>query len=169
VSVPNITGADPVNMADGSFQVQGTDLSIGQTEPRGLFFSHYYSSSRHNSNLAGIASGWLHNYFINAANISSPQAGLGGTTPAQAAAMLVATASAISTYNSAPDPKNWLVTVLIAKWGIDQLTAKAVSITMGKDTIQFIQQPDGSFTPPANCTMTLTHSSRTARTLLSIQ
>lgn len=159
VSVPDITGADPVNMADGTFQVQATDLSLGQTEPRGLNFSRYYNSSRRNSNLAGIASGWLHNYFINAANVSSPQAGLGGTTPAQAASMLVATASAISVYNGAqPDPKNWLTTALIAKWGIDQLTAKAVSVTMGKDTIQFIKQPDGSFTPPANCTMTLTQA-----------
>ncbi len=156
VSVPNITGADPVNMADGTFQVQATDLSLGQTEPRGLSFSRYYSSSRRNSNLAGMAPGWLHNYYLNAATISAPQAGLGGTTPAQMAAMTVAITAANSLYNNAsPDPKNWMTTVLIAKWGIDQLTAKAVSVTLGKDTVQFIKQPDGSFTPPANCTMTL--------------
>ena len=41
------------------------------------------------------------------------------------------------------------------QWGIDQLTAKAVSVSLGKDTVQFIRQPDGSYTPPANCTMTL--------------
>ena len=29
---------------------------------------------------------------------------------------------------------------------------------MGKDTLQFVQQPDGNYTPPANCTMTLTQS-----------
>ena len=156
VSVPNFTGADPVNMADGTFQVQATDLSLGQTEPRGLSFSRYYNSSRRNSNLAGMAPGWIHNYYLNAATVSSPQAGLGGTTPAQMASILVATASAISVYNGdQPDPKNWMVTALIAKWGIDQLTAKAVSVSLGKDTIQFIKQPDGSFTPPANCTMTL--------------
>ena len=149
-------------MADGTFQVQATDLSLGQTEPRGLSFSRYYNSSRRNSNLAGIAPGWVHNYYINAANISSPEAGLGGTTPAQAAAMLTATASAISFYNHGQlDPKNWTVTALIAKWAIDQLTAKAVSVSLGKDTIQFIQQPDGSYMPPANCTMTLMQSGST--------
>jgi RHS repeat-associated protein len=159
VSVPNITGADPVNMADGTFQVQATDLSLGQTEPRGLSFSRYYSSSRRNSNLAGIAPGWIHNYYLNAATISSPQAGLGGSTPAQAAPMLAAMIAAINLFDGPQhQPKNWLVTTLIAKWGIDQLTAKAVSITMGKDTVQFIKQPDGSFTPPANCTMTLTQA-----------
>ncbi len=159
VSVPNITGADPVNMADGTFQVQATDLSLGQTEPRGLSFSRYYSSSRRNSNLAGIAPGWIHNYYLNAATVSSPQAGLGSTTPAQMAAMMVAITAANGFYNGdQPDPRNWETTALIAKWGIDQLTAKAVSVTLGKDTIQFIKQPDGSFTPPANNTMTLTQS-----------
>jgi RHS repeat-associated protein len=155
-SLPSFTAADPVDMADGTFQVEATDLSLGQTEPRGLSFSRYYNSSRRNSNLAGIAPGWVHNYYINAANISSPAAGLGRTTPAQAAAMLTATAAAISFYNHGQlDPKNWTVTALIAKWAIDQLTAKAVSVSLGKDVIQFIQAPDGSYTPPANCTMTL--------------
>ena len=156
VSVPDFTGADPVNMADGTFQVQATDLSLGQTEPRGLSFSRFYNSSRRNSNLGGISYGWLHNYYINAATVTSAQAGLGGTTPAQMASMLVATATVNGLFNaSPPDPKNWMVTALITKWGIDQLTGKAVSVTLGKDTIQFIQQPDGSYTPPANCTMTL--------------
>ena len=166
VSLPSLTGADPVNMADGTFQVQATDLSVGDTEPRGLSFSHYYSSSRRNSHLAGMAPGWLHNYYMNAATVSSPQAGLGGTTPAQMATMLVATEAAISIYNRAqPDPKNWLTTALIAKWGIDQLTAKAVSVSLGQDTIQFIKQPDGSFTPPANSTMMLTQATNGAYTL----
>src|SRR5882724_3524813 len=156
VSVPNITAADPVNMADGTFQVQETDISLGQTEPRGLSFSRYYSSSRRNSNIAGIAPGWLHNYYINAATISSPQAMLGGTTPAQMASLTVATTVISGFYvPEPPDPKNWVITALVAKWGIDQLTAKAVSITLGNSVYQFIQQPDGSYTPPANCTMTL--------------
>ena len=57
---------------------------------------------------------------------------------------------------TSPDPKNWTVTALIAKWGIDQLTKNAVSVNLGNSTIQFVKQPDGSFTPPANCTMSLT-------------
>src|SRR6266545_5157351 len=71
------------------------------------------------------------------------------------APMLVATRAAIALYQTQPDPKNWLTTTLIAKWGIDQLVGNSVSITLGNDTIQFIKQPDGSFTPPATCTMTL--------------
>ena len=104
VSVPNFTGADPVNMADGTFQVQATDLSLGQTEPRGLSFSRYYNSSRRNSNLAGMAPGWIHNYYLNAATVSSPQAGLGGTTPAQMASILVATPHRQPVFTMATNP-----------------------------------------------------------------
>ena len=57
-----------------------------------------------------------------------------------------------------PDPKNWLVTALIAKWGVDQMTKSGVSVSLGKDTVQFVQQPNGAFTPPANSTATLTAS-----------
>jgi len=166
VSIPSLTGADPVNMADGTFQVDATDLTVGQTEPRGLNCSRYYNSSRRNSNLSGIAPGWVHNYYMRTTLISSPQAGMGGSTPAQMAPMLVAITAANSLFNlQQPDPKNWLTTALIAKWGDDQLTAKAVSISLGQDTLQFIQQPDGSFTPPANCTMTLTQATNSAYSL----
>ena len=114
------------------------------------------------SNPAGMAGGWIHNYSITANNIAAPQACLGGTTPAQAASMFTATAAAIALYNGGyPDPKNWLTTALIAKWGVDQLTKSGVSIALGKDTLQFVQQPNGVFTPPANCTATLTQNGST--------
>jgi RHS repeat-associated protein len=154
--LPAITAADPVNMAEGTFQSEGTDLALGAGEPNGLRFNRYYSSSRRNSNLAGIAPGWIHNYYLKATPLTAPEAALGATTPAQMAAMLVATCSALNLYNGAqPDPKNWMVNALIAKWGIDQLTGNAVSVSLGQDTVQFIRQPDGGYTPPANCTLTL--------------
>src|SRR5258707_5616054 len=74
--------------------------------------------------------------------------------------MLAATASAIALYNAAvANPKNWTVTALIAKWGVDQITKGGVSISLGKDTVQFVLQPNGVYTPPANCTMTLIKAS----------
>jgi RHS repeat-associated protein len=159
---PYLTGADPVDMVDDTFQVEHTDLSLGQSEPRGITLSRYYNGTRRYSNPAGMAGGWLHNYCIHAYNVAAPQAGLGMTTPAQAAPMIVATCAAIGIYNNAqPDPKNWVVSVLIAKWGIDQIIRNGVSVTLGKDTVQFVQQPDGSFTPPGNCTMTLSQNGST--------
>ncbi len=150
------TGADPVNLVDGSFEITASDLALGQTEPRGLNLTRYYSSARRNSNPAGMAPGWLHNYYCTVLPTSAPQIALGGATAQQMAPMLVATCAALNLYNySAPNPKNWTVTTLIAKWGIDQIINSAVSVNLGKDTLQFLRQPNGLYTPPANCTMSL--------------
>jgi RHS repeat-associated protein len=159
--------ADPVDTADDTFEVQNTDLSLGQSDPRGITLSRYYNGTRRNSNASGMADGWIHNYCITANNIAAPQAGLGGTTPAQAAPMLAATAAAIAMYNGgSPDAKNWLTTALITKWGVDQLIKNGVSVNLGKDTLQFVQQPNGVFTPPANSTATLTQSNSAYSLLL---
>lgn len=153
------TVADPVDAADGTFQVEQVDLSLGQSEPKGITLSRYYNGIRRYSNLAGMSGGWIHNYYVNAASVAAPQAEWGGTTPAQAAPLLTATCAALGLYNGAnPDAKNWMVTALIAKWAVDQLSHNSVSIVMGKDTVQFVQQPNGGYTPPGNCTMTLTQS-----------
>ena len=42
---------------------------------------------------------------------------------------------------------------------MDQLKNNAVSITMGADAVQFIKQPDGTYTAPAGISMTLTKPS----------
>ncbi len=160
VYTPAPSGGDPVDLANDTFQVESTDLSLGQAEPRGISLSRYYNGTRRFSNPAGMTGGWIHNYSITANNIAAPQACLGGTTPAQAASMFTATAAAIATYNGGyPNPKNWLTTALIAKWGVDQLTKSGVSVNLGKNTLQFIQQPNGVFTPPASSIATLTQSS----------
>jgi len=154
-----VLAADPVDMADGTFQVEHTDLSLGQAEPRGITLSRYYNGTRRYSNPAGMAGGWVHNYSVNANTVPAPQASLGGTTPQQMAPMIAATCAAAGLYNSVtPDPKNWMVSALIAKWGVDQLNKNGVSVILGKDTVQFVKQPNGTFTPPANCTMTLTQN-----------
>ncbi|MEI7733692.1 MAG: transglutaminase domain-containing protein, partial [Verrucomicrobiota bacterium] len=153
--VPPVFSGDPVSMVDGSFRVSAADLALGQPEPRGVRFTRYYSSSRRLHNLASMAHGWTHNYNMKAMDVSAPLAGLGDTTPAQMAPMIVATKSAFELYNTSPSPKNWAVTALIAKWGLDQLINNAVSVTLGDDTIQFIKQPNGTYTPPAKSTMTM--------------
>ena len=159
VGSPTYTLGDPVDAVDGTFQVEHTDLSIGQPEPRGINLSRYYNGTRRFNNPAGMAGGWVHNYAINVATVAAPQACLGGTTPAQAAPTIAATAAAIAVYNGGvPDAKNWLTTALIAKWGVDQLAKNGASVTLGKDTLQFVKQPTGIFTPPANSTATLTQS-----------
>ena len=156
LATPTAMVADPVDAANGTFQVEHTDLSVGQAEPRGITLSRYYNGMRRFNSVGGLTPGWVHNYCITANNLAAPQAGLGGTTPAQMASMLVASYAALQLYNNTqPNPKNWLTTALIAKWGVDQLTKNGVSVSLGRDAVQFVKQPNGVFTPPANCTMTL--------------
>jgi RHS repeat-associated protein len=155
VYVPPVYGADPVSMVDGSFHLSTTDLSLGQAEPRGITLSRHYSSSRRHHNLAGMANGWVHSYYARAADVSAPLAGLGDTTPAQMAPLIVATKAAFELYSTTATPKNWAVSSLIAKWGIDQIINNAVSVSLGKDTLQFTKQPNGTFTPPAGSTHAL--------------
>jgi len=149
------TAADPVSMVDGSFLEEQTDLALGEAEPRGLRFTRHYNSRRNRQNVAELGHGWTHNYYFKITETSAPEAGLGETTPEQMAPMLAALTAAAEVYNSTPDAKNWMVTALIAKWGVDQLIRNAVSVTLGNDTIQFIKQPNGTFTPPANSTFSL--------------
>jgi len=159
LSLPHQNGGDPINMLDGTFEITSTDLSLGQTEPRGLNLTRYYSSERINYNPAGMGPGWLHTYFCQAVSFSDPEVGLGTGTVEQMCPMIVATYAGLNFYTGqTPDPKNWTVTALIAKWGIDQLIANAVSVSLGDKTIEFARQPDGSYTPPGNCTMTLIQS-----------
>ena len=132
------------------FRCKINDLSLGQSEPKGITLTRYYNGTRRFSNQGSMTGGWINNYSATANNVPALQACLGGTTPAQAVPMIAATASAIALYNSGtPDPKNMMVTALVAKWAIDQITSSGVSVNIGKDILQFVQQPDGSFTPPA--------------------
>jgi len=156
-SVTVAVGADPVSMADAAFKVATPDLSIGQAEPMGITFTRYYSPTYRHLNLANMGYGWVNSYYMNLATVSAPETSLGGNTPAQMAPILTAAWAAANLYNTTPSAKNWLVTALIAKWGIDQTINNAVSVTLGNNVLQFIKQPDGSFTPPANCNWSLTN------------
>ena len=159
IYTPPSTGGDPMDLANGTFQVQSTDLSVGRSEPQGISLTRYYNGTRRFSKVGGMTGGWIHNYCVTANQVPAAQAVLGGTTPAQAASMLTATAAAIATYNNGnPNPKNWLSMALIAKWAIDQLTKSGVSVNLGKNTLQFVEQPNGIFVPPASTSATLTQS-----------
>ncbi len=105
-ATPTTPGADPVNMADGSFTLNSTDLSVGLAEPRGFSFSRHYSSNRRNQNPANMAHGWTHNYKMYASEETSIEAGLGLRTPAEMASCLVATKAALDVYSGTEE--NWL-------------------------------------------------------------
>src|SRR5204862_4366214 len=124
--VDDVQLGDPVRMSDGAFQEHKTDLFLGSGEPRGISFARSYSSSRRFNNPAGMSAGWRHNYHFGLFEGSDADTALGGGTPAQMASMLVAARAAFELYRTNLEPRNWLLTVLIAKWGGDQLINNSV-------------------------------------------
>lgn len=155
-------GADPVNLQDGSFNLDVTDLAVGQPAPRGFSFERHYDSNRRYTNEANIAKGWTHNYIMSVAERSDAAAGLGKSGPREAVSMLVTTHMVSAVFNSTAISEpvlRWSLAALIAKWGVDQLRNNAVSVGLGKDSMQFIKQADGTYTAPGGVKMNLTKPS----------
>ncbi|MCC6226728.1 MAG: hypothetical protein IT195_10025, partial [Microthrixaceae bacterium] len=146
---------DPVDMASGAYIYDKADLSIDADTQRPLAFARHYDSNRRNLDPTALGYGWTHNWHIRATRRSDIKAGLGETTPAEMAPALVATAAALEVFSGSSTAKEWAVAALIARWGVDALKENAVSVTMGKDAVQFVRLPDGRFLRPQGLTHTL--------------
>jgi RHS repeat-associated protein len=155
---PSYTAADPVDMATGAMIFDKEDLSLGQSGVRGLSFQRNYNSNRSNVDSSKLGYGWTHNYDMRAVVRTAIEAGLGETTPAEAAQILAAATIINELVKSNTSIKEMVAGALVAKVAIDNLLNNAVSLTMGKDNVQFIKQPDGTYTAPASSTMSLTKS-----------
>lgn len=147
---------DPVDMGSGGFTLQSTDLTLGEAEPRGLALRRSYNSHRRDADPVGLGWGWTHSYDLRATVRSAPEAMLGETTPFDAATSIVAAYACADVFSQAAAAKDWGLAALIVGWGVDRMQDNAVAITMGGESLQFIQQPDGTYQPPAKSTLTLT-------------
>lgn len=156
-SLINPTSWDPVDMATGAFLLDATDISLGGSAPRGLAFSRSYNSQRRTDDRPGLGSGWTHNWHGSVAIRSAVDAGLGETTTAEAAPLMLATAVVRDLIANSParSAKNWVIAALVTDWATDQLIDNAASVTIGKRTLQFIRMPDGSYVAPAGLSATL--------------
>jgi len=155
VTTPAYYGADPVDMASGAFVYDRTDLQLGRAAPRGLSFARHYNSNRRYDKSRGLGYGWTHNFDIRIAERSSIKAGLGETVHYQMAPFLASIAVAKDLYAGNTSAKEWLGACLAIDWATDQLLYKSVAVTMGQQTVEFVEMPDGSYAPPAGITMEL--------------
>lgn len=155
---PSQFGADPVDMATGAMVYDKEDLSLGQSGTRGLTFQRHYNSNRNLSDAAKLGYGWTHNYSMKAVVRTAAEAGLGETTPYEAAQIIAASVIINELVKDSTAIKQMVSGALVAKAAVDNLLNNAVSLTMGKETVQFIKQPDGNYTSPAGSKTTLTKS-----------
>ncbi len=146
---------EPVDMVTGAYLLDHDDLVMDG--PLSLRLSRHYSSkSRSNKGVLGY--GWVHSYNISASRHSAYDAGLGLRTPADAVSVFVATTAIKDLIQNEDTAQGWLAASLTANWAMEQLIDNAVSISDGQRVITFVEQPDGSFTPPPGMTVSLTET-----------
>ena len=157
---PTPVANDPVEMAGGAFIHDHTDLAMGDAAPRGLAFSRSYNSSRNNED-HGRGYGWTHNYDISLARSSHGEPGIGTRQPVDAAAMIAAMAVNLDLMKNQDDIQGWMIASLINKWAVDQLINNTVNIRLGKQTMEYVRLPDGSYSAPAGITTRLVDNGAT--------
>ncbi|MFD2256890.1 RHS repeat-associated core domain-containing protein [Luteolibacter algae] len=157
-TTPQHTFGDPVDVATGAWVSDVTDLTMGGSDPAGITFTRSYNSNAAYNNTAGLGFGWTHSYDISATTRSSVKAGLGATTSYQAAPFFAALAAAADLSRNHTTAKEWATAALAIHWAVDQLRYKAVAVTIGNRTLEFVEMPDGSFVPPAGMNLTLSRN-----------
>jgi RHS repeat-associated protein len=159
---PPVTASDPVDMSTGAFTLASDDMSTGvESAPRGLRFSHSYTSLHHLNDDQCLGKGWTHNLDMRAMVRTAVEESAGLGTPAQCAPLLAAIPVMCDLYRTDATPKEFGIAVHTAGWLVDMMTNGAVSIHIGPQTFQFVKMPDGSYSSPAGSTATLTQTGTT--------
>ncbi|WP_298272476.1 DUF6531 domain-containing protein, partial [Geobacter sp.] len=141
-------------MASGAYYYDHADLAIGGSAPLGLAFTRSYDS-RLNLAKKTLGHGWTHNYDIYLSATSHGDPGLGKRQPVDAASLIAALYVSLDLLKTKDNIQVWMVASLASKWGVDQLIDNAVTVHMGKNTVEFIKLADGSYMPPPGITTQL--------------
>lgn len=150
--------SDPVDIATGNLAYDRDDLSLGSgVPPMGISLKRFYNSGQVNLK-STLGFGWHHSFDIAAQVRSEGAAGLGLRSPADAAALLVASVVIGDVVANESNAKGWATVSLVSKWATDQLNDNAVSVQLGDKNLDFVRLPDGSYNPPPGATATLTKS-----------
>jgi YD repeat-containing protein len=152
--VPKITSREPVDMAGGAYIYEHTDLSLGETAPKGLSFMRSYNSNR-NLEKRSLGYGWRHNYDIYLERHSHGDPGLGSRQPVDAAALITELYVTLDLMKNEDTLLGWTVASLASKWAVAQLIDNAVTVHLGDKLMQFIKLPDGTYSPPPGITTEL--------------
>ncbi len=140
-TIPSLSSWDPVDLHRGTFLLEKEDITQGDN----LQFVRLYNSGLNEEKSPGLGNGWTHNYEISATERTAWSEVLGRGTAEQTASMAVAihaakTIFALVPANDAEKARNWALTALITKWGVDGMLNNCVSVKIGKESMQFVKQ-----------------------------
>ena len=149
-----VFGADPVDLFTGDLVHQRDDLVIGQPGLCGLTFSRTYNSGL-NSQASVMGYGWKHNFDVRATVNSHGAPGLGSRAPLDLVSAVVRAKVCADVMKNENNLKGWMISALVGKWELDQLTDNSVSVQLADRALEFIKLSDGSYNPPPGVTATL--------------
>ena len=160
-NLPSSKSQEPIDMADGAYLYDHTDLSLGRGAPLGLAFARSYSSNRSLSKRA-LGSGWTHNYDIYLRPSSHGEPVLGNRQPVDAAGFIAALYAGLDLLKSQDTIEAWMVASLASKWAVDQVIDNAVALQPGGGReIEFIKLADGTYSSPPGVTTQLSKNGST--------
>ncbi|MBU2569647.1 MAG: hypothetical protein KJ725_06325 [Gammaproteobacteria bacterium] len=139
---------DPINLVTGDFLYDQDDITVGSSaHPFGLGFSrHYNSGSRLTDGTLGL--GWTHNFAIRATLGSDGFQGMGEDSPVDAAASIAAIYVALDILQGSKTKDRLVVSALIERWFMDNLTDNVVTVSQPGNTQRYIKLADGSYNAP---------------------
>ncbi len=157
--------SDPVDMSNGSFFHDATDLTLAGESVHGLSLSRRYSTTRRTYDPTGLGKGWNHSYNIQVFTRHANDFSLQRATAAEVVPLYVGLKALIDIYDPTATAKEYTLGALVACWLGDQLVNTRTTVTMGNDSFEFVQMPDGTFAPPAGVNATLVKNSDKTHTL----
>jgi len=140
---------DPVDLHTGDFLYDRVDLSMGN-----MTFSRHYNSGQ-SGRKGPLGYGWTHGYEITARRVSHPAPALGSRRAEDAASQIVQGLVLLDLMEGEVDVARWTTAMLTTKWGIDQLIENAVTVQIGSKSLEYVELPDGSYSPPPGETAVL--------------
>ncbi|GJL84151.1 MAG: hypothetical protein DHS20C01_37850 [marine bacterium B5-7] len=154
---PQSVSSDPVNLFNGAFVHDQTDLAIGSAVAQLASSRHYNSNERDSERSMGR--GWRHGYDINITEHSHAGMAFGERTAIEAVAALVTNVVALDLLASRqPTAREWAVAIHVAQWLTDEINQNAVSIQGGHEVGTYIKLPDGRYAAPRGSTRTLVNT-----------
>lgn len=147
-SISSAQSIDPINLVTGDFLYDQDDITVGSgIHPFGLGFSrHYDSGSRLADGVLGL--GWTHNFDIRATLSSDGFQGMGEDSPVDAANSIAAIYVALDILQGSKTTDRLVVSTLIERWFMDNLTDNVVTLSQPGNTQRFIKLADGSYNAP---------------------
>ncbi len=137
---------EPINLFTGDYEAGATDITVGSAPaPYGLAFSRQYNSGSRLEN-GPLGLGWKHNFQMSVEETSEGFRPMGTGFATESAAFIAMSVVGVDLMMDQSKPlTETLICAIGAQWLMDNISANAVVVKFGHDSLTFVKAPDGSF------------------------